>query len=66
MNAEKVIVPHFAGKNALQFTVVKEGQLTDSGSQIEAISGATITSRAITDGVSVANAYFDYALKGAR
>ena len=66
MNAEKVLVPQFAGKNALQFSVVKEGQLTDSGSQIEAISGATITSRAITDGVSVANAYFDYALKGAR
>jgi len=66
MNAEKIIVPQFAGKNALQFSVVKEGQLTDSGSQIEAISGATITSKAITDGVSAANMYFEYVLKGAQ
>ena len=63
MNAEKIIAPQFAGKNAVQFTVVKSGQLSDSGSQIEAISGATITSKAITDGVDVANAYFEKALK---
>ena len=63
MNAEKVIAPQFAGKNAVQFSVVKAGQLSDSGSQIEAISGATITSKAITDGVDVANAYFEKALK---
>ena len=63
MNAEKIIAPQFAGKNAVQFTVVKSGQLSDAGSQIEAISGATITSKAITDGVDVANAYFEKALK---
>lgn len=67
MNAEKIIAPQFAGKNTVQFSVVKSGQLSDSGSQIEAISGATITSKAITDGVDVANAYFEKALKkGAR
>ncbi|MBO4457749.1 MAG: FMN-binding protein [Butyrivibrio sp.] len=64
MNAGKIIVPQFVEKMALRFTVVKKGQITDSGSQIEAISGATITSKAITDGVNVAVAYYDQALKG--
>lgn len=64
MNAEKVIVPQFKDKTAQQFSVVKSGQLTDSATQIEAISGATITSRAVTEGVNAAVTYFDNALKG--
>ncbi len=64
MNADKVIVPQFVDKTAQQFTVVKNGQLSDENSQIEAISGATITSKAITNGVNAAVKYFDSSLKG--
>ena len=64
MNAQKVIVPQFADKDAQQFAVAKNGQLTDPNTQIEAISGATITSRAVTEGVNAAVSYFDNALKG--
>ena len=64
MNAEKVIAPQFVDKTARQFSVAKNGQLTDADSQIEAISGATITSRAITNGVNAAVNYFENALKG--
>jgi electron transport complex protein RnfG len=64
MNAEKIIVPQFTDKAAQQYTVVKNGQLSDPNSQIEAISGATITSRAVTNGVNSAVKYFDDVLKG--
>jgi electron transport complex protein RnfG len=64
MNAEKVIVPQFADRAATNFSVVKNGQLSDANTQIEAISGATITSRAVTNGVNGAIAYFEKALKG--
>ena len=64
MNAEKVIVPQFADKAATAFNVVKSGQLTDANTQIEAISGATITSRAVTNGVNGAISYFEKVLKG--
>ena len=64
MNAEKVIVPQFKDKAETDFTVVKSGQLSDASTQIEAISGATITSRAVTEGVNGAVSYFDNVLKG--
>ncbi len=64
MNAQSVIVPQFDDKNAQQFTVAKNGQVTDANTQIEAISGATITSKAVTEGVNAAVSYFDNALKG--
>ncbi|RKM63223.1 FMN-binding protein [Butyrivibrio sp. XB500-5] len=64
MNAEKVIVPQFENKQAQQFSVVKNGQLTSPSSQIEAISGATITSKAITNGVNASITYFENVLKG--
>ncbi len=64
MNAEKVIVPQFVNKVATVFDVVKNGQLSDNAVQVEAISGATITSRAVTSGVNAAVLYFDNALKG--
>lgn len=64
MNAEKVIVPQFVDKAATAFSVVKNGQLSDAGTQVEAISGATITSRAVTNGVNAAVAYFENVLKG--
>ncbi|WP_029321080.1 RnfABCDGE type electron transport complex subunit G [Butyrivibrio sp. AE3004] len=56
MNAEKVIVPQFSGKPAAQFSVTKNA--ASSESEIEAISGATITSKAITYGVNAAVEYF--------
>ena len=64
MNAQKVIVPQFENKTATQFSVVKNGQLSDPSTQIEAISGATITSRAVTNGVNAAVSYFENVLKG--
>ena len=64
MNADKVIKPQFVDKAATSFAVVKNGQLTDANTQIEAISGATITSRAVTEGVNAAVDYFNDALKG--
>ena len=64
MNADKVIVPQFSDKAKGSFVVVKSGQLTDENTQIEAISGATITSKAVTEGVNAAVSYFDNVLKG--
>ncbi|MBQ3797338.1 MAG: RnfABCDGE type electron transport complex subunit G [Butyrivibrio sp.] len=64
MNAEKVISPQFVNKAATAFSVVKNGQLSDANTQIEAISGATITSRAVTNGVNAAVTYFNNVLKG--
>lgn len=62
MNAEKVVAPQFVDKAKTLFSVVKNGQLTDASTQIEAISGATITSKAVTEGVNAAVEYFENAL----
>ncbi|MCR4902000.1 MAG: FMN-binding protein [Butyrivibrio sp.] len=63
MNAEKVLVPQFLSKTILgSFDVVKTTPASDS--QIEAISGATITSKAITNGVNVGVTYWNNVLKG--
>ena len=62
MNAEKVLVPQFAGKPATEFSVTKNAASSDS--EIAAISGATITSKAVTFGVNAAVAYFKAALNG--
>ncbi len=61
MNAEKVLVPQFPGKPATQFAVTKSGAQSDS--EINAISGATITSKAVTNGVNAAVEYFQAALQ---
>ncbi len=61
MNAEKVLVPQFAGKPATQFAVTKNAAASDS--EISAISGATITTKAVTYGVNVAVEYFQTALQ---
>ncbi len=61
MNAEKVLVPQFSGKAATQFSVTKNAAASDS--EIEAISGATITSKAVTNGVNAAVEYFQSALQ---
>lgn len=53
---EEKFYSQFEGKNAESFEVVKGTASSDN--QIEAISGATITSRAVTNGVDAALAYF--------
>ncbi len=62
MKAEDVIVPQLAGKQAEQFSVTKTGAEGDA--QIDAISGATITSDAIINGVNGGLVYFQNTLKG--
>ena len=47
MNAERDLVPQYPGKNGRL-------KVTKDGGEIEAISGATITSRAVTNAVSAA------------
>ncbi len=61
MNAEKVIVPQFSGKPAAHFKVTKNAPASES--EIAAISGATITSKAVISGVNAAVEYFQSALQ---
>jgi len=62
MEAESVLKPQYAGKNVTQFTVTKTGATSDD--QIDAISGATITSNAVTNGVNAGLYYFQNVLGG--
>ena len=70
MNAEKVLVPQYTVDGGIDATVtykvVKDGtgktSLTDTA--IEAISGATITSKAVTNGVDVGLLYYTNVLEG--
>ena len=52
MNAEAVLLPQFRNVNIEQFRVVKTG--AKDSNEIDAISGATVTSDAITEGVNAA------------
>ncbi len=52
MNAENVLLPQFRNVNATNFTVVKTG--AQISGEVDAITGATITSDAITGGVNAA------------
>ena len=62
MRAEEVLVPQFANKNVEQFEYTKSGAISDS--QIDAISGATITTNAVTNGVNAGLYYFQTKLQG--
>lgn len=62
MRAEEVIVPQFDEREAANFEVVKTDAVLDN--QIEAISSATITSKAMVNGVNAALLYFDEVLGG--
>ncbi len=62
MRADEVLTPQFANKEALHFEVVKTGAI--EANQIDAISSATITSKAVTDGVNAAIEYFEMFLTG--
>lgn len=50
MKAEAVLKPQFDNKNVSNFTYTKSGSVMDS--QIDAISGATITTNAVTTAVN--------------
>lgn len=52
----------FEGKQTESFQVVKQAPSSDS--EIEAISGATITSKAMTNGVNACITYFQNVLEG--
>ena len=62
MEAEKILKPQYAGRNVEQFSVTKTGAVNDE--QIDAISGATITSDAVTNGVNAGLYYFQNVLGG--
>jgi len=57
MNAEAVLIPQYAGKPAAIFDVTKAGATKEN--EIDAISGATITTDAINNGVNAAVSYFN-------
>lgn len=50
MRAEEVLVPQFAGKQVSSFAFTKTGKTADN--EIDAISGATITTKAVTNAVN--------------
>ena len=56
MRAGEVLVPQFADKNVSKFTYTKTGATADS--EIDAISGATITTNAVVNGVNAGLAFF--------
>lgn len=62
MRAEEVIVPQFVERRANSFEVTKTGATLDN--QIDAISSATITSKAVVKGVNASLVYLREVLKG--
>lgn len=61
MQAEEVLVPQFAGRTADAFSYTKAGASADN--QIDAISGATITTKAVTNAVNAGLNYFHTVLQ---
>lgn len=62
MKAEEVLKPQFANKQAAQFAYTKSGATMDS--EIDAISGATITTDAVVTAVNGGLYYFQTQLGG--
>ncbi len=62
MRAEDVLKPQFAGKKTDKFEYTKNGATSEN--QIDAISGATITTNAVTNGVNAGLYYFQTELGG--
>lgn len=62
MRADEVLKPQFAGKQAEKFEYTKSGAAAEN--QIDAISGATITTNAVTNGVNAGLCYFQTVLGG--
>ena len=64
MKAEEVLKPQFAGKNVGLFSYTKTGAVTSD--QIDAISGATLTTNAVVNGVNAGLEYFKTELGGGK
>lgn len=62
MKAGDVLVPQFENKKADSFTYTKSGAINDS--EIDAISGATITTKAVVNGVNAGLEYVRNFLMG--
>ncbi len=62
MKAGDVLVPQFANKKVESFTYTKSGSTKDS--EIDTISGATITTNAIVNGVNSGLLFFNSVLTG--
>lgn len=60
MKAEDVLKPQFSDKKAEQFEYTKTGSMAEN--QIDAISGATITTNAFVNGVNAGLYYFEQEL----
>ncbi|HBV83108.1 MAG: RnfABCDGE type electron transport complex subunit G [Lachnospiraceae bacterium] len=60
MKAGDVLVPQFANKKVESFTYTKSGSMNDS--EIDTISGATITTNAIVNGVNSGLLFFNSVL----
>lgn len=63
MEAEKVLKPQFDNKQVTGFVYTKTGAVNDN--EIDAISGATITTNAVTNGVNLGLYYYYEVLGGA-
>lgn len=63
MRADEVLKPQFAGKSAEKYEYTKTGAVAEN--QIDAISGATITTNAVVNGVNAGLYYFQNELGGA-
>lgn len=64
MQAQEVLKPQFSGKNSHQLVVTKTGAVT--ADEIDAISGATITSNALVSGVNTGLDWFYSELGGGK
>ena len=62
MQADDVLKPQFANKKVSQFEYTKTGAVAEN--EIDAISGATITTNAVTSGVNCGLYYFQTVLGG--
>ena len=62
MKAEEVLKPQFEGKKADSYAYTKDG--ASAADEIDAITSATITTNAVTNGVNAGLYYFQTELKG--
>lgn len=62
MEAENILVPQFTDKEAMKFSYTKTGSVDPS--EIDAISGATITTKAVVNGVNAGIAYYEMLMEG--
>ena len=62
MRAPEVLVPQFRDRKGPEFTVTKNGAVAEN--EIDAITSATITSKAVTRGVNFGMKYFEEMTKG--